>query len=68
MPFIDRDFINDLSNRVDIIGLINKRVPLKRQGKTTKPVAHFMKKKHHHSRWFPVNRFFIASAVAKVAE
>ena len=32
MPFIDRDFINDLSNRVDIVGLINKRVALKKAG------------------------------------
>ncbi len=45
MPFIDRDFINDLSNRVDIIGLINKRVPLKKAGKDYKACCPFHEEK-----------------------
>ena len=46
MPFIDRDFINDLSNRVDIVGLINKRVALKKAGKDYKACCPFTKKRH----------------------
>jgi len=45
MPFIDRDFINDLSNRVDIVGLINKRVPLKKAGKDYKACCPFHEEK-----------------------
>ena len=45
MPFIDRDFINDLPNRVDIIGLINKRVPLKKAGKDYKACCPFHEEK-----------------------
>ena len=41
MPFIDRDFINDLPNRVDIVGLINKRVALKKAGKDFKACCPF---------------------------
>ena len=41
MPFIDRDFINDLPNRVDIVGLINKRVALKKAGKDYKACCPF---------------------------
>ena len=45
MPFIDRDFINDLSNRVDIVGLINKRVALKKAGKDYKARCPFHEEK-----------------------
>ena len=45
MPFIDRDFINDLSNRVDIVGLINKRVALKKAGKDYKACCPFHEEK-----------------------
>ena len=45
MPFIDRDFINDLSNRVDIVGLINKRVALKKAGKDYKACCPFHQEK-----------------------
>ena len=45
MPFIDRDFINDLSDRVDIVGLINKRVPLKKAGKDYKACCPFHEEK-----------------------
>ena len=45
MPFIDRDFINDLPNRVDIVGLINKRVPLKKAGKDYKACCPFHEEK-----------------------
>lgn len=33
MPFIDRDFIDYLSQRTDIVEIINKRLPLKKAGK-----------------------------------
>ena len=45
MPFIDRDFINDLPNRVDIVGLINKRVVLKKAGKDYKACCPFHEEK-----------------------
>ncbi len=45
MPFIDRDFINDLSYRVDIVGLINKRVVLKKAGKDYKACCPFHQEK-----------------------
>ena len=45
MPFIDRDFINDLPNRVDIVGLINKRVSLKKAGKDFKACCPFHEEK-----------------------
>ena len=45
MPFIDRDFINDLPNRVDIVGLINKRVPLRKAGKDYKACCPFHEEK-----------------------
>ena len=45
MPFIDRDFINDLPNRVDIVGLINKRVALKKAGKDFKACCPFHEEK-----------------------
>ena len=45
MPFIDRDFINDLPNRVDIVGLINKRVPLMKAGKDYKACCPFHEEK-----------------------
>ena len=45
MPFIDRDFINDLSYRVDIVGLINKRVVLKKAGKDYKARCPFHEEK-----------------------
>ena len=45
MPFIDRDFINDLPNRVDIVGLINKRVSLRKAGKDYKACCPFHEEK-----------------------
>ena len=45
MPFIDRDFINDLPNRVDIVALINKRVALKKAGKDYKACCPFHEEK-----------------------
>jgi len=45
MPFIDRDFINDLPNIVDIVGLINKRVALKKAGKDYKACCPFHEEK-----------------------
>jgi DNA primase len=45
MPFIDRDFINDLSKRVDIVDLINRRVPLKKAGKDYKACCPFHNEK-----------------------
>jgi len=45
MPFIDRDFINDLSQRVDIVDLINRRVPLKKAGKDYKACCPFHNEK-----------------------
>ena len=45
MPFIDRDFINDLSDRVDIVDLINRRVPLKKAGKDYKACCPFHQEK-----------------------
>ncbi len=32
MPYINQSFIDDLSNQIDIVDLINKRVPLKKSG------------------------------------
>ena len=45
MPFIDKDFINDLSTRVDIIEIINKRVNLKKAGKDYKACCPFHNEK-----------------------
>ena len=45
MQFVDRDFINDLPNRVDIVGLINKRVALKKAGKDYKACCPFHEEK-----------------------
>jgi len=45
MPFIDRDFINDLTQRVDIVDLINRRVPLKKAGKDYKACCPFHNEK-----------------------
>ena len=45
MPFVDRDFINDLPNRVDIVGLINKRVALTKAGKDYKACCPFHEEK-----------------------
>ena len=45
MPFIDRDFINDLPYIVDIVGLINKRVALKKAGKDYKACCPFHEEK-----------------------
>ena len=45
MPFIDRDFINDLADKVDIVDLINKRVPLKKAGKDYKACCPFHNEK-----------------------
>ncbi|MDC6455751.1 DNA primase [Candidatus Pseudothioglobus singularis] len=45
MPFVDRDFINDLPNRVDIVGLIHKRVALKKAGKDYKACCPFHEEK-----------------------
>ncbi len=45
MPFVDRDFINDLPNRVDIVGLINKRVALRKAGKDYKACCPFHEEK-----------------------
>ena len=67
MPFIDRDFINDLSNRVDIVSLINKRVALKKPARTIRHVAHSTKKRHLLLRLFRVNRYFIVLVVVRVA-
>ncbi|MBT3965375.1 MAG: DNA primase, partial [Candidatus Thioglobus sp.] len=45
MPFINNDFINDLSNQVDIVDLINRRVPLKKAGKDYKACCPFHNEK-----------------------
>jgi len=45
MPFIDKDFINDLSTRVDIVEIINKRVNLKKAGKDYKACCPFHNEK-----------------------
>jgi len=45
MPFIDKDFINDLSSRVDIVEIINKRVNLKKAGKDYKACCPFHNEK-----------------------
>ena len=67
MPFIDRDFINDLSNRVDIVGLINKRVALKKAGKDYKACCPFHEEKTPSLRSFRVNKYFIVLVVVRVA-
>jgi len=66
MPFIDRDFINDLSNRVDIVGLINKRVALKKAGKDYKACCPFHEEKTPSFTVFRVNKYFIVLVVARV--
>ncbi len=45
MAFIDRNFINDLSQQVDIVALIHRRVPLKKGGKDYKACCPF-----HHEK------------------
>ena len=45
MPYIDKDFINDLSSRIDIIEIINKRVSLKKAGKDYKACCPFHNEK-----------------------
>ncbi len=45
MPFINNDFINDLSSQVDIVDLINRRVPLKKAGKDYKACCPFHEEK-----------------------
>jgi DNA primase len=58
MPFIDRDFINDLSNRVDIVGLINKRVSLKKAGKDYKACCPFHEEKTPSFTVVPTKQIF----------
>ncbi len=45
MPFVNTDFKDDLPNRVDIIDIINRRVPLKKAGKDYKACCPF-----HHEK------------------
>ena len=45
MPFIDKGFINDLSSRIDIVDIINKRVNLKKAGKDFKACCPFHNEK-----------------------
>jgi len=45
VPYIDKDFINDLSSRIDIIEIINKRVSLKKAGKDYKACCPFHNEK-----------------------
>jgi len=58
MPFIDRDFINDLPNRVDIVGLINKRVSLKKAGKDYKACCPFHEEKTPSFTVVPTKQIF----------
>ena len=68
MPFIDRDFINDLPNRVDIVGLINKRVALKKAGKDYKACCPFHEEKTPSFTVVPSNKFIIVLVVVKEEE
>lgn len=45
MPFVNADFKDDLPNRVDIVDIINRRVPLKKAGKDYKACCPF-----HHEK------------------
>ncbi|BAF61410.1 DNA primase [Candidatus Vesicomyidisocius calyptogenae] len=45
MPFINADFKDDLPNRVNIVDIINQRVPLKKAGKDYKACCPF-----HHEK------------------
>lgn len=45
MPFVNTDFKDDLPNRVDIVDIINRRVPLKKAGKDYKACCPF-----HHEK------------------
>jgi len=45
VPYIDKDFINDLSSRIDIVEIINKRVSLKKAGKDYKACCPFHNEK-----------------------
>ncbi|NYT52407.1 MAG: DNA primase [Candidatus Vesicomyosocius endoextente] len=45
MPFINADFKDDLPSRVDIVDIINQRVPLKKAGKDYKACCPF-----HHEK------------------
>ncbi len=58
MPFVDRDFINDLPNRVDIVGLINKRVALKKAGKDYKACCPFHEEKTPSFTVVPTKQIF----------
>jgi DNA primase (bacterial type) len=64
MPFVDRDFINDLPNRVDIVGLINKRVALKKLVKIIKHAVLFMKK-NTFLHCSPTKQIYIVLVVVK---
>ncbi len=45
MPFVNANFKDDLPNRVDIVDIINRRVPLKKAGKDYKACCPF-----HHEK------------------
>ncbi len=45
MPFVNTDFKDDLPNRVDIVDIINRRVPLKKAGTNYKACCPF-----HHEK------------------
>ena len=64
---IPQTFIDDLLDRVDIVDVVNSRVPLKKRAKVIKPVALFTRKKAPPLLLPKINNFTTALAVARVA-
>ena len=60
---IPRVFINDLLARTDIVDLVDARVKLKKQARTTMPAVHSITKKRLHSPLTRTNSSTTASAV-----
>ena len=65
MALIPQTFIDDLLDRVDIVDVINARVPLKKQATAIRPAVHFMKKKHLPLPWHRTNSSTIVLAVVQ---
>ena len=61
---IPRDFIDDLLSRTDVVEVVDSRVKLKKQVKTTKRAALFITKSRHLSLLVKTNSFTTVSAVA----
>ena len=64
---IPQTFIDDLLDRIDIVDVVNGRVPQKKPARTTKPAAPFTKKKAPRLPLLKTNSSTTALAVAQAA-